>query len=344
MYFIVIIILINILPFFPCEKDVQIRTVYYNYEVYESESYYNHSSIKFDNVINIISYDFEKNEITSTNTSIGTNSRYSIIIDETTACNRTLFFTLSFIFFVLAYLVSCSVVHSDNNVPLRNYLEKKLKYEKQEPKTERVIPCINCGTSVHVLPDLSGVCPGCNKGYRDKESWNHKRGNNEDTIQVSSESLNIEQNVTHWDKYQNNLDETTDTIRKFKISYPKAILTLTASFLLLIFGMILVYSKVKYVDNTALLDYSGTGIVVFWLISALSGFFISKEIKKAWLSIPIVLAYIFITVYIGLILGPIVLNASHSYEFWSMYILQVSSGALIAVALAMSSLSRYYYS
>lgn len=343
--FIALIIVINIFPIFPCQADREIMIITSSSLFLPTTSFYNRSSLTLEFSYKIITnnYEWDDHYFYTNQPSIVGPLQY-VEVDETISTNPIMFLLLYSLYLMLAYLASCWFAVSNLNLAESIYIRKKKNRENRVPESNFVLNCLDCGTAFPVMADWSGVCPKCKRGYMDKTCWTHKSGEKVGMAQMPSSSLNLQQNVFHWDKYQNNLDEFSDTIRKFKISYPKAILTLVTSFFILIVGIILVYCKVKYVEDTALLDYSGAGIVVFWLICAFSGFFIGKQIKKAWLAIPLVLVLIFITVYIGLKLGPIVLNASHSYGFLGMYIMQASSGALIIVAFAMVSLSRYYYS
>lgn len=309
-------------------------------------SYYNHTSISLEMFWTPLTHGFEWDEAYQYSSPHLSGIR-SISTYETYTCNPAFFYLLFVSYCLLAYLLSCTVVYYGRNEYLSSYVEKKIMAENQFGAAAFYLNCLGCGTKVPVMADGSGVCPGCKRSYIDKNSWVQKdaRGVGPTQIESFSTPLLINRNLRHWDKYQDNLDETVNTSKVFRVSYPLVILTMVLSFLLMIVGIILTFSKIEYhQDGIVTLQVSIGGLITHLFICVFCGYYLGRHIKKALIAIPMILVFSAIIVYLGMIFSEDIFNGSFGDEFASTYALYFFATGLLTTSIGIASVSRYYYS
>jgi hypothetical protein len=336
------------------EREITIiHHIYYEPDTY---TFNTTTSVTLESPTTILSHDFkwENYEFSSNQTSVP-GEIYYVEINELVTFNPVIFLLLYLLYTLLSYFLASWLAlinlhygkwkHVFNKI-LPDHIEENIVCES-EIFPDNFRGCLDCGSRVLVKLDWSGICQNCKRTYMVEQDWDRKFVK---TITPPSTSrpavhLNFQENLHHWDEYQTNLDETSNDLNKFKISYPLIVITLLASILLMTLGIILTYSKVQYdSDGTAKLVISGWGLILHLCICVLSGYYIGKHLKKAIFAIPFILTFSFVAVYTGLTASPMIFNAIYEDNFIAIFIIQILTTALLSVSFGMASVSRYYYS
>ena len=123
-------------------------------------------------------------------------------------------------------------------------------------------------------------------------------------------------NISHWDKYQDDLDETCDLDKDFKVYPRKIIFSIILTFVMLTVSIIFAYSHVtiREDDGARILAYAGYGLASWFLSSFFCGYYVAFQIKKIWLSFIILSIITTISSFIGTTLAPILFNASYQMD------------------------------
>jgi len=123
-------------------------------------------------------------------------------------------------------------------------------------------------------------------------------------------------NISHWDEYQEDLDETCDLDKDFKVYPNKIIFAILITFGLLTGCIIFAYSHViiREEDGARILAYAGYGLASWFLSSLLCGYYVAFQIKKMWLSFIILSIITTVSCFIGTFLAPVLFNASYQAD------------------------------
>ena len=120
-------------------------------------------------------------------------------------------------------------------------------------------------------------------------------------------------NISHWDEYQEDLDETCDLDKDFKVYPSKVIFAILITFGLLTGCIIFAYSHViiREEDGARILSYSGYGLISWFIVSFATGYYTAFQIKKMWLSFIVLSIITSVSCFIGTSLAPVLFNASY---------------------------------
>ena len=123
-------------------------------------------------------------------------------------------------------------------------------------------------------------------------------------------------NIDHWDEYQEDLDETCDLDKDFKIYPKKIIFALIITFIMLTISIILSYSHVviRENDGARILAYSGYGLALWFLSALAAGYYTARQIKKLGVTFIILSIISIISSIIGTRLAPILFDASYKSD------------------------------
>ena len=127
--------------------------------------------------------------------------------------------------------------------------------------------------------------------------------------------------ISHWEKYQGNLDEKCDgqNLKDFTIRPWRVALVIAAIFSGLILCLICAYSKITVSEtDERILVMSIPGSILFFIVCWISGYLLAKEMKNRTHSFAtMAILTVFISI-IGTYLPPIIFNASYDVFSWGV--------------------------
>ena len=342
-FFIALIFLILILPVFPCQVDRTIRIETQSLIYGFNNTTQDYSSYSLEIFLSAANDNFEWEEyyIKYSGAVAVNQDRQTIEIWEDYSSTQYSYVIFVSYFFI-AYLVSCSMAFYGRDEYQSLYVGKKKRLENQEIKASEFRKCIDCGEKMPVLADASGICPKCNRGYMNEESWVSKKDGVKSSVQLKDNAIQIDVDVKHWDKYQEDVDAACNDEKLFKFSPLLIIFTIIVSILFMAFSIIIAYSEIQYnASGVAELQITG-GLALNWLVSAVSGFYLGKHIKKAKFGISIIILSSIIAIYMGLNYGQEFFNAVHP-DFNVAVTLQLFNTTFICLIAGLVSLSKYHF-
>ncbi len=341
-FFIGLILLILILPVFPCQVDRTVRigtqSLYYGFN--NTTQDYSSYSLEFFLSVANENYEWDEYYIKYSGSVAVNNDRQTIEVwEDYTSTDYS--FAIFASYFIIAYVISCSLAFYGRDEYQGVYLSKKLKKENRAISSSKYKNCIDCGVQVPVLSDGSGICPECKRSYMDENSWKTKSGHIPSTAAVDK-SLQMDIDVKHWDKYQEDVDAACNDEKLFRFSPLLIIFTIVVSILFMASSIIITYSEIKY-NSSGIAELHITGALVLnWVVSALSGFYLGRHIKRANFGVPIIILCTLIAICAGLIYGETLFSAVHP-DIWVRFVVELFNTTFICLVASMVSFSRYHY-